>query len=111
MVLYGLFISRTFFSYKCFLRPKNYSANNSIDAPKVRLVRGLKIAHLNVNILVNEFNGVRELMSTYIFDVLVLSETWLPPKISDCEVTTPGYSVVRKDRIASAKLNGGGVLL
>ena len=43
LVLYGLSISRTFFSYKCFLRPKNYSANDSIDAPKVRLVRRLKI--------------------------------------------------------------------
>ena len=82
-----------------------------MDAPKVRLLRGLKIAHLNVNRLVNKLDGVRKLMSTNIFDVLALSDTWLSLKISDCEVTIPGYSAVRKDRNGSAKLNGGGVLL
>ena len=90
---------------------KTRAPNDSMDAPKVRLLRGLRIAHLNVNRLVNKLDGVRELMSTYIFDVLALSETWLSPKISDCEVTIPGHSVVRKDRTGSAKLNGGGVLL
>ena len=55
-------------------------------------------------------NGVRELMSTYNFDVLTLSETWLSSNISDCEVTIPGYTLVRKDCNGSTKLNGGGVL-
>jgi len=94
-----------------FHDPKTTAPNDSMDAPKVRLLRGLNIAHLNVNRLVNKLDGVRELVSTYIFDVLALSDTWLSPKISDCEVTIPGYSVVRKDRTGSAKLNGGGVLL
>ena len=94
-----------------FYDPKTTAPNDSIDAPKVRLVRGLKIARLYVNILVSEFNGVRELMSRYIFDVLALGESWLSTKTSDYEVTIPGYSVVRKDRTASAKLSGGGVLL
>ena len=95
-----------------FYDPKTTAPNDSIDAPKVRLVfRGLEIVHLNVSRLVNKLDGVRELMSTYIFDVLALSETWPSPKISDCEVTIPGYSVVRKDRTGSTKLNGGGVLL
>ena len=60
-----------------FYNPNTTAPNDSIDAPKVRLVRGLKIAHLNVNRLVNKLDGVRELMSAYIFDVLALSETWL----------------------------------
>ena len=90
--------------------PKISTSNDSIDAPKVRLVRGLKIAHLNVNRLVNKLDGVRELMSTYNFDVLTLRETWLSSNISDCEVTIPGYTLVRKDRNGSTKLNGGGVL-
>lgn len=94
-----------------FHDPKTTAPNDSMDAPKVRLLRGLKIALLNVSRLVNRLDGVRELMSTYIFDVLALSDTWLSQKISDCEVTIPGYSVVRKDRTGSAKLNGGGVLL
>ena len=90
--------------------PKTSTSNDSIDALKVRLVRGLKIAHLNVNRLVNKLDGVRELMSTYNFDVLTLRETWLSSNISDCEVTIPGYTLVRKDRNGSTKLNGGGVL-
>ena len=90
--------------------PKTLTSNDSIDAPKVRLVRGLKIAHLNVNRLVNKLDGVHELMSTYNFDVLTLSETWLSSNISDREVTIPGYTLVRKDRNGSTKLNGGGVL-
>ena len=57
--------------------PKTSTSNDSIDALKVRLVRGLKIAHLNVNRLVNKLDDVRELMSTYNFDVLTLRETWL----------------------------------
>ena len=75
--------------------PKTSTSNDSIDALKVRLVRGLKIAHLNVNRLVNKLDGVRELMSTYNFDVLTLRETWLSSNISDCEVTIPGYTLVR----------------
>ena len=85
-------------------------SNDSIDAPKVHLVRGLKIAHLNVNRLVNKLDGVCKLMSTYNFDVPTRSETWLSSNISDCEVTIPGYTLVRKDRNGSTKLNGGGVL-
>ena len=34
-----------------------------------------------------------------------------PRRLSDYEVTIQGYSVVRKDRTASAKLSAGGVLL
>ena len=56
-------------------------------------------------------DGVRELMSTHVFDVLALSETWLSPNITHNEVDIPGYTVARKDRTGSAKLNGGGVLL
>ena len=44
------------------------------------------------------------------FDVPTRSETWLSSNISDCEVTIPGYTLVRKDRNGSTKLNGGGVL-
>ena len=90
--------------------PKTSTSNDSINAPKVRLVRGLKIAHLNVNRLVNKLDGVRKLMSTYNFDVPTQSETWLSSNISDCEHTIPGYTLVRKDRNWLTKLNGGGVL-
>ena len=54
-------------------------------------------------------DGVHELISTHVFDVLVLSETKLSPNITDNAVDIPGYTVVRKDSTGSAKLNGSGV--
>ena len=42
--------------------PKTSTSYDSINAPKVRLVRGLQIAHLIVNRLVNKLDGVRVLM-------------------------------------------------
>lgn len=86
------------------------TAPNDLNDPEIRLVRGLKIAHLNINRLVNKMEGVRELFSTYAFDVLALSETWLSSNITDNEISIPGYTLARKDRSGSAKLNGGGVL-
>ena len=80
------------------LDPKTSTSYDSINTPKVRLVRGLKIAHLIVNRLVNKLDGVRKLMLTYNFDVPTRSETWLSSNISDCEVTIPGYTLVRKER-------------
>lgn len=56
-------------------------------------------------------DGVRELFSSYDFDVLALSETWLSSNITDDEISIPGYTLARKDRSGSAKLNGGGVLI
>ena len=86
---------------------KTTASNDSNDPdPEVRLVRGFKIAHLNTNRLINKMDGVRELMSTHVFDVLTLSETWLSPNITHNEVDIPGYTVARKDRTGSAKLNG-----
>ena len=86
------------------------TAPNDLNDPEIHLVRGLKIAHLNINGLVNKAEGVRELFSTYAFDVLALSETWLSSNITDNEISIPGYTLAWKDRSGSAKLNGGGVL-
>ena len=59
----------------------------------------------------NKMDGVHELISNHVFDLLTLSETWLSPHKTDNEVGIPGYTAVRKDRTGSAKLNEGGVLL
>jgi len=55
-------------------------------------------------------DGVCELFSTYAFNVLALSETWLSSNITDNEISISGYTLAQKDRSGSAKLNGGGVL-
>ena len=76
----------------------------------VYLKRGKKIAHLNINRLLNKVDGVRELLIKYKLDILALSETWLTTDISDDENNIPGYLIARKDRSNSSKLRGGGVM-
>lgn len=63
------------------------------NLPQVRLIRGFKVAHLNVNRIVNKLDGVRELLSSYAFDVLALSETWLSSSITDNEIDIAGYTI------------------
>ena len=71
--------------------------------PEIRMLRGFKIAHLNINRIVNKLDHVKELVQKYSFDILTLSETWLTPNIMDNEISIPGYVLVRKDRQSLSK--------
>ncbi|CAB4023767.1 Hypothetical predicted protein, partial [Paramuricea clavata] len=79
--------------------------------PDIRLRRGLKIAHLNVNRLICKFDEIKKLIEKHSFDFLALSETWLTSSISDDELNISGYTFARKDRSDPAKSQGGGVLV
>ena len=81
------------------------------DNPEIRMLRGFKVGHLNVNRLFNKLDSVKELIDKYSFDILALSETWLTSEISDSEIFIKGYLIVRKDRQHSSKACGGGVLI
>ena len=94
----------------CNTTTQQRSDNNDFHSD-VRMLRGFKIAHLNVNRLVNKLDHVKELVHKHSFDILTLSETWLAPNILDNEITIPGYSLVRKDRQCLTKSCGGGVLI
>ena len=87
------------------------STSHDPDDPEIRLMRGFKVGHLNVNRLFNKLDSVKELIDKYSFDILALSETWLTSEICDNEISIKGYSVVRKDRQDSSKVCGGGVLI
>ena len=52
-------------------------------------------------------------MYTTNFDIIGLTETWLNENVSNCELFSSDYNVVRKDRnfLATDKSRGGGVLL
>ena len=77
----------------------------------IRLLRGLKIAHININRLVHKIGGIKELFSIYSFDILAVTETWLVPDIDTDEICVPGYSTVRRDRQSLSKSCGGGTLI
>ena len=91
--------------------PNVHQAEDFNDQPEIRLLRGFKIAHLNVNRLVNKLDLVKELVHKHSFDILTLSKTWLTPNVMDDEVIIPGYSLVRKDRVSTVKSCGGGVMI
>ena len=76
----------------------------------IRLIRGLRIAHLNVNRLVNKIDSIKELFSIY-FDILALTETWLTPDITNDEIYISGYSIILRDRQNIVKSCGGGTLV
>ena len=86
------------------------SSSTSHDL-EIRMVRGFKVGHLNVNRLFNKLDSVKEPIDKYSFDILALSETWLTSEICDNEISIKGYSIVRKDRQDSSKVCGGGVLI
>jgi len=50
---------------------------------------------------------------SYLYDVIILTETWLSPDISDSELDFFGFQVIRLDRNSnnSSFLRGGGVLI
>ena len=59
-------------------------------------IRGFKILHLNVRSITHKMDSIRLLLKDNNLDVLTSSETWLSPKVTDAEITFPGYSIVRK---------------
>ena len=88
------------------------AAENSVRPNvNIRLLRDLRIAHLNVNRLVNKIDSVKELFSFYSFDILALTETWLTPDITNDEIYISGYSIIRRDRQNIVKSCGGGTLV
>ena len=70
--------------------------------------RNLKIAHLNINGLLNKLPEVHNILDQASFDTLGISETHLREDIPDEWININGYSFVRRDRDSGP---GGGVLI
>ncbi|PFX16953.1 hypothetical protein AWC38_SpisGene18745 [Stylophora pistillata] len=70
--------------------------------------RNLKIAHLNINGLLNKLPEVHNILDQASFDILGISETHLREDIPDEWINVNGYSFVRRDRDSGP---GGGVLI
>ena len=75
---------------------------NTGDLPKLL---GFKIAHLNVQSILNKMDHVRLLRSNKKLDIFTFSETRQNPSRKDSEVNIPGYTLTRNDR--SGKRGGG----
>ena len=85
---------------------KGASVHNKFYSDVHRNV-GIKLAHINARSLFPKIDEVREIVSRSKVDFLCISETWLDNTISNSEISTPVYSIVRNDR----NREGGGVLM
>ena len=94
----------------CSYHSLNASPTQNLH-PKIQLRRDFKIAHLNINRLLNSIDAVKKILCSYTFDVLAISKTWLSPEIEDSEILIEGCKVIRKDRQCNNKTMGGGVLI
>jgi hypothetical protein len=70
--------------------------------------RNFKIAHLNINGLLNKLTEVQNILDQTSFDIFGISETHLRKDIPDEWINIDGYSFVRRDRDTGL---GGGVLI
>jgi len=80
--------------------------------PIKTLPHGVKIAHLNVRDLLskNKKDDLTCLLNVHLYDVMVVSESWLYPDVEDSEVRIPGYQLLRKDRaFSNFSERGGGI--
>ena len=74
-----------------------------------KLLRGLRIGHLNVNRLYNKLDQIKELLTELSLDILGISETWLTADILNNELHIQGYTLTRRDRQPGSKSQGGGL--
>lgn len=70
----------------------------SFDLNFVKSQKGLKIVHLNVRSLIQNFDEVNATLLDGSLDVVVCSETWLQDRISDSLIANPAYNCTRLDR-------------
>ena len=70
-------------------------------------MRGLKFIHQNIRSLRKKLNELRVFLTQRprIY-IIALVETWLNSNISDAEVSLPGFTLFRRDRLVK---KGGGV--
>ena len=74
-----------------------------------KLLRGLRIGHLNVNRLYNKLDQIKELLTELSLDILGISETWLTADILNNDLHIQGYTLTRRDRQPGSKSQGGGL--
>ncbi len=67
-----------------------------------------KAAHVNAQSLLCHFDEFTTIFGSNIFDLILISETWLKPHINNKSIELQGYSVYRNDRLHKG---GGGVMI
>ena len=69
--------------------------------------KSFTILYFNSRSLLPKINELQLIAQAYTPSIICISETWLCPDITNCELSIQGYQLVRLDR----NRNGGGVLM
>lgn len=83
--------------------------DNSFNLSHLSMMRGIKIAFLNIRSLMTNINSLKHELNNVTLTALGISESWLNTKILDVLVNIDGYNVFRLDRAISKR--GGGVAI
>jgi len=96
-----------------FCKPINFSNIYNNNIYNNTLNCNLKIFYQNVRGLKTKLVSLRSSFPMFHFyDIIILTETWLTPDISDSELGFAGFQVIRLDRThnnSSSSSRGGGV--
>ena len=71
----------------------------------------IKLAIVNCNSVVNKIQEFQTFLSVTDPDLVLGTESWLKPEISNSEVFPPEYTIFRRDRKSDTKKSGGGVFI
>ena len=71
----------------------------------------IKLAIVNCNSVVNKIQEFQTFLSATDPDLVLGTESWLKPEISNSEVFPPEYTIFRTDRKSDTKKSGGGVFI
>ncbi|KAK2555157.1 hypothetical protein P5673_023132 [Acropora cervicornis] len=76
------------------------------DLKQITNTRGLKIAHININGLLNKMSEIKFLLQEMRFDILGLTESHLNNNTDNGQLSVGGYNLVRKDRTCDNSWGG-----
>ncbi|ODM86666.1 Xanthine dehydrogenase/oxidase, partial [Orchesella cincta] len=89
--------------------------DSSEEQSRITATKGIPIGHLNVRdiLAASKKDDIASLIQNVPFHIFGISETWLYEKVTDEEVSIPGYHLIRSDRqsVKTLKNRGGGVAL
>lgn len=86
--------------------------NTTHSILEVKSAKGLKFVHMNVRSLLLNLDETNACFLDGVFDVVVLTETWLHSRVSDTLISNPNYICTRLDKRTSlpsghTKMGGG----
>ena len=82
---------------------------DSFDISRIQREKGFRVVHVNARSVLNKMDDIRSNLG--IFDVVIITETWLDASAHDSFINWPNYKHVRIDRSQFRNKRGGGICI